>query len=188
MSDPQTILRVQIEPIEVRAMAIRIDLVSGLFGVSDFNQALPETVSAKYPAFQAGSAIEFQQVLRVRAGTFKYRQSTLVSLEWARRIGVRKSRQRSGQLPVVRIKPRPQVAVEVIDDCPGMENLPDACRIFACNAQNHVEEFVQTKRLSHHRPHGNISGFFFRVTDRNRFRQRHDGSIRGERLKSRYEN
>src|SRR3981081_2355167 len=68
-----------------------------------------------------------------------------------------------------------------------MENLPDARGIFACDAQNHVEEFVQTERLPHHRPHGYVSGLLFRVTDRNRFGQCHDGSIRGERLKSRYE-
>src|SRR6266699_2808547 len=124
----------------------------------------------------------------MRSGTFKHRQSTLVSLEWARRIGVRKSRQRRGQLRFVRVKPRPQVAVEVIDDRPGMENLPDASGIFPCDAQNHVEEFVQTKRLPHNGPYGYVSGLFFRVTDRNRFGQRHDASIRGERLKSRYEN
>ena len=88
----------------------------------------------------------------------------------------------------MRVKSRPQVAVEVIDDCPGMENLPDARGIFACDAQDHVEEFVQTKSLPYHRPHGYVSGFFFRVTGGNRFGQRHDASIRGARLKSRYEN
>src|ERR1700730_13284271 len=68
-----------------------------------------------------------------------------------------------------------------------MENLPDARGIFACDAQNHVEEFVQTEQLPHNRPHGYVSGLFFRVTDGNRFGQRHDASIRGERVKSRYE-
>src|ERR1700676_5355137 len=76
----------------------------------------------------------------------------------------------------------------MVDDWPGMQYLPHARRVFSSYAQNHVQKFVQAKRLPHNRPHGYVAGFFFGVTDRNRLRQRHHARIRGERLKCRYEN
>jgi len=75
----------------------------------------------------------------------------------------------------------------MIDNRPGMQKLLDTCHIFARDAEDHVEEFIQAKRLSYERTHGYISGVFLRVANGNRFRQRHDARIRVERLKSRYE-
>jgi hypothetical protein len=69
-----------------------------------------------------------------------------------------------------------------------MQNLSDARHVFPANAQNHVQKFVYAKRLPHNWPHGYVSGFFFGVTNRDCLRQRHQARIRGERLKSRYEN
>ena len=76
----------------------------------------------------------------------------------------------------------------MIDDRPGMQELPDARRILAGNAENHVEELMQAKGLPHERPHGDVSRFFLSVANGNRFRQGHERRIRGERLECRYEN
>ena len=75
----------------------------------------------------------------------------------------------------------------MVNDRPGMEELPDTRHIFSRHAQNHVEQFFKTKRLPHHRPHGHIAGFFVGISNRNCFRQRHQGRIRGEGLESRYQ-
>ena len=66
----------------------------------------------------------------------------------------------------------------MIDDRAGMQKLPDARRVFSRDAENHVEKFIQAKRLPHERTHGHVPGFFLRVANGNRFRQRHVGRIR----------
>ena len=109
------------------------------------------------------------------------------SRKWPRGIGIRKFRERGGKFRFVRVKSGPGIPVKMIDDCPGMQELPDARDIFPRDGEDHVEEFLQTKRLPDERPHGDVSGFFLRVANGNRVRQWHGARIRGERLKSRYE-
>src|SRR3981081_31782 len=106
------------EAIDVRAVGVRIVLVRRFFACGDFNQPLPETLRAKHSAFLIFVAIQFQQVLGMRAGSFKYRYCTLGRVKWARRIDVWKTRQSSGQLRLVSIETGPRVAKKMIDDRP----------------------------------------------------------------------
>ena len=79
-------------------------------------------------------------------------------------------RKRGGEIRFVRVKSSPGIPVKMIDDRPGMQELPDARRIFSRDAEDHVEEFIQAKCLPHERPHGYVSGFFLRVANENCFR------------------
>jgi hypothetical protein len=126
-------------------------------------------------------------MFRIRSGAFKYGVGALAGGKRPRRIGIRKVRERGGELCFACIKSRPGVPVKMIDDRPGMQQLPDASHVFARNAEDHIEQFIQAKGLPNERTHGHVSGFFLCVADGNRFRERHDARIRGRRLKSRYE-
>jgi len=74
----------------------------------------------------------------------------------------------------------------MIDNSPRVKNLPDARRVFPGHTQNHVQQFLEAKRLPHDRPYGHVTGFFFRIADRNCLGQRHAARIRGRRLNCRY--
>src|SRR3981081_3823728 len=106
------------EAIDVRAVGVRITLVRRFFACGNFDQPLPKTLPAKHSAFLIFVAIQFQQMLGMRASGFKYRYCTLGRFKWARRIGVWKTRQSSGQLRFVSIETGPRVAEEMIDDRP----------------------------------------------------------------------
>jgi hypothetical protein len=73
----------------------------------------------------------------------------------------------------------------MVDNCAGVQELPDSRRIFSGDAENHIEKLFQAKRLADERADGHVSGFFLGIPNRNRFRQRHRGRIRGEWPKSR---
>jgi hypothetical protein len=185
--DQEHILPIQIKAVKVRATSIRIFLVRRLFFGGDFKQTCPETLPAKDPALGGRRAVQIQQTSWIRAAALKQSVGALVSGEWARGIVIRKIRERGGEFRFVRVKSSPGIAVKMIDDRPGMQELLDARQIFSRDAEDHIEEFIQAERLPHERPHGHVSGFFFRVANGNRFRQWHAGRIRGERLKCRYE-
>ena len=188
LRDLHNIFRVQIEAVEIRATrSMNIFRYARFSSDGDFQQALPETLPAKYPALGSASPDRSSRCRR-----FAPAPSNTAFVHWLAENGREGSasgnlRQRGGEFRFVRVKSGPGVAVKMVDDRAGMQELPDARRIFSRDAEDHVQKFFQAKRLPHERTHGDVSGFFLRVANGNRFRQWHGGRIRGRTLKSRYQ-
>ena len=185
--DSRSFFLIQIKLVQVRAAPIGIFLVGRFSFGGNFHQAIPETLTAKQPALRSAGSVQIQKSLRICASAFKYGICALGNDKWPRRIGVRKLGERCPKFRFARIKTSPGIPVKMIDHRSGMKELPDACHILARDAQDHVEKFMEAKCLPYKRPHRNVSGFFFRVANGNRFRQRHARRIRGKRLESRYQ-
>ncbi len=94
-------------------------------------------------------------------------------IEGTRGIVIRETGKKFGGFVFVGNETVPPVAITVIDNCAGAEDLLDARDILARHADHHIREFSQAKRLLHNRPHGDIAGVFFREAQHDVFRERH---------------
>jgi len=162
-------------------MSEEIGLIGG-FTSAAFQQPLPETLSPKHRRFRPAARSSSSKCLECAPA-----DSKMPACICLRRMGAKDRRPEiaPGQrtTPLRRVKSGPRIAVKMIDRPSPMENLPGGGGIFPRNAQNHVEELVQAKRLLHDRRTVLLPAFFFRITDRNDS-QRHDASIREQDSKS----
>ncbi len=78
------------------------------------------------------------------------------------------------KFPVFDIEARPPIAIKVKNHRAGAEDLPDAPRVLARDAQHHIQKLIRTEALPHHRPGRDVSSLFFRIAHRDRFGQRHN--------------
>lgn len=185
--DSRNGFRVQRKTVEIRATRVRIFLIYRIFFRGDFHQRIPEILPVKYAAIGRGSLPQIQQVPWVRSGSIPYGVRACLRGKRSRGIGIRKLRERGGKFGFICVKSNPRITEEMINDCPRMQQLPNARHIFSRDAQDHIEKLVEAEHLPNERAHGYISGIFFRVTYGDCFRQWHQRRIRGESLKSRYE-
>src|SRR5205814_4821495 len=99
--------------------------------------------------------------------------------ERPREIVIWKTREKSGEFDFVGRETVPPVAITVVDNSAGAENLLHACDVLARHADHHMRELGKAERLLHNRPHGDIARVFFREAQRDVFRERHaEGMIR----------
>ena len=61
----------------------------------------------------------------------------------------------------------PPIAVAVVKNRAGLENLLDAHRVLSNNADHHVCEFAETKGLFDDRAHADVAGIIFSVANGN---------------------
>jgi len=67
----------------------------------------------------------------------------------------------------------PGVAISVVDDRTGTEDLPDAGGILSNDGHDQVGEFVELEGLFHDRAHAEVAGVFVGVADGDLLRKGH---------------
>ena len=80
---------------------------------------------------------------------------------------VSEGREKHGEFRGIGGEGIPGVAVAVVDDGAGVEDLLDPIGIFAYDADDHVEEFGETEGLFDDGTHTDVAGVFVGVAERN---------------------
>jgi len=136
------------------------------------HQAIPQAGGREQRFAAGGFARDFDGAMR-GGSAFERDCGALVCAEWAGGIVAREVRERGCEFFGRKIERLPPVAVKMIDDGAGVEDLANSRGIFAGDAENHVEEFVRAEGLALNGADVEIVGVFFGEADGNRFGERH---------------
>ena len=100
------------------------------------------------------------------ATTLEKDRGTFGGIEGARRIVVGKRREEAGDFGGIGGEGVPRVAIAVVADGAGVEDLPYAIGIFANDGNDHVDEFRETEGLPNDGTHADVTGVFVGVSER----------------------
>ena len=112
------------------------------------------------------AAGEFDDVALRAAATLEKNGGGLRRIERTRGIVVSEGREKRGQFRGIGGEGIPGVAVAVVDDGAGVEDLLDPIGIFAYDADDHVDEFGKTEGLFDDGTHTDVAGVFVGVAER----------------------
>jgi len=161
------------EPEEVGAARVGILFVTRRIAGGEMHQQIPRRVFAEEFFRRSILAGDFHHTALCAATAFQKNGDGLSGMEGARGIVVGEGSEKRVDFGEVGGEGVPGVAVPVIDDGAGAEDLLDADGIFADNADDHVDEFVETEDLFHNGTHAHIAGVFVGVAKRDLVGERH---------------
>src|SRR5579859_1662395 len=158
---------------EISAAGVGVFFVTRGFARGEVCEDIPGRVLGEEFFLRGVLAGNFYDSALGAAADFEEDGGGFFGLKRPRRIVVREGNQQARDLFVLGVEGGPPIAVAVVDDRAATEDLLDAGGVFACDADDHVHEFVEAKGLLHHRADADEAGVFFSVAEGDLFGERH---------------
>src|SRR5271165_167438 len=159
---------------QVRFARVRILFVARSMGFAQLDEHIPGTVRAEEAFFGGVLAGDFHDVMLCASANFQQDSGREGRCEFAGGIVVREGSQQRFQLRLLGRKTLPRVAIAVVDDRAGVQDLLHAGDVFAGDAHHHIYKFAQAERLLYHGAEAYVACVFVDVTNGNLLRQGHE--------------
>jgi hypothetical protein len=150
---------------EVGAAGVVVFIVPRGFARGEVCEDVPGRVFGEEFFLRGVLASDFYYCALGAAAGFEEDRSGLRGIEGAGGIVVGEGEQEAVEFCAVRLEGVPPVAVAVVDDGAAAEDLLDAGGVFAGDADDHVDEFVELEGLFDDRADADEAGVFFGVAE-----------------------